>query len=85
MSGGEYAPFTRERGFEDRVAEVASHARNRYVLSFRPTDLTPGLHELRVKLNDDYGAKVVARTSYWAISQPGGAPAQPAATRPPSK
>ena len=36
MSGGEYAPFTTERGFEDRVQEVAKHARNRYLLSFRP-------------------------------------------------
>ncbi len=77
MSGGEYAPFTRERGFEDRVSEVASHARNRYVLSFRPTDRTPGLHGLRVKLNDDYGARVVARTSYWAIDQPGSLPTAP--------
>ena len=50
MSGGEYAPFTREKGFENRVAEVASHSRNRYMLSFRPTDLTPGLHTIQVSL-----------------------------------
>ncbi len=67
LSGGEYDPFTREKGFEDRVAEVASHARNRYILSFHPTDLTPGLHTIQVKLNQDYGAHVVARNSYWAI------------------
>ena len=47
MSGGEYAPFTRDKGFQDRVAEVAQHARNRYLLSFHPTDATPGLHTLR--------------------------------------
>ena len=34
MSGGEYAPFTTERGFEARVQEIAKHARNRYLLSF---------------------------------------------------
>jgi VWFA-related protein len=67
LSGGEYDPFTRERGFENRVAEVASHARNRYILSFHPTDLTPGLHTVEVKLTQDYGAHVVARNSYWAI------------------
>jgi VWFA-related protein len=67
LSGGEYDPFTRERGFEARVAEVASHARNRYILSFHPTDLTPGLHSIEVKLTQDYGAHVVARNSYWAI------------------
>jgi VWFA-related protein len=67
LSGGEYDPFTREKGFETRVAEVASHARNRYILSFHPSDLTPGLHSIQVKLTQDYGAHVVARNSYWAI------------------
>jgi VWFA-related protein len=69
MSGGEYAPFTTERGFEDRVQEVAKHARNRYLLSFRPTDSSPGLHLLEVKLTRDLGARVVARTSYWALEK----------------
>ena len=68
MSGGEYAPFTREKGFEDRVAEVANHARNRYMLSFRPTDLTPGLHTIKVSLAENYGARVVTRNSYWAVN-----------------
>jgi VWFA-related protein len=67
LSGGEYDPFTKEKGFENRVAEVASHARNRYILSFHPTDLTPGLHSIEVKLTQNYGAHVVARNSYWAI------------------
>ena len=67
LSGGEYDPFTKEKGFEKRVAEAASHARNRYILSFHPTDLTPGLHTIEVKLTQDYGARVVARNSYWAI------------------
>jgi hypothetical protein len=68
MSGGEYAAFTREKGFEDRVAELASHARNRYILSFHPKDLTPGLHDIQVKLNNDYNARIVARASYWAVN-----------------
>lgn len=67
LSGGEYAPFTREKVFEKRVAEEANHARNRYILSFHPTDLTPGLHAIQVKLTQDYGARVIARNSYWAI------------------
>jgi VWFA-related protein len=75
MSGGEYSPFTTERGFEARVQEVAKHARNRYLLSFRPTDNTPGLHVLDVRLTRDLGARVVARTSYWALDkQPQAAP-----------
>lgn len=67
MSGGEYAPFTTERAFEDRIQEVAEHARNRYLLSFRPTENTAGLHLLDVRLTQDYAARVVARTSYWAL------------------
>lgn len=67
LSGGEYAPFTKEKAFEKRVAEEANHARNRYILSFHPTDLTPGLHSIQVKLTQDYGARVIARNSYWAI------------------
>ena len=70
MSGGEYAPFTTERAFEARVQEVASHARNRYLLSFRPSDNTPGLHLLEVQLTRNLGARVVARASYWALGPP---------------
>jgi VWFA-related protein len=68
MSGGEYGTFTREKGFEDRVAEVANHVRNRYMLSFRPTDLTPGFHTIKVALAENYGARVVTRASYWAVN-----------------
>jgi VWFA-related protein len=68
MSGGEYASFTREKSFQNRVDELASHARNRYILSFHPSDLTPGLHTIQVKLNNDYNARVVARASYWAVN-----------------
>jgi VWFA-related protein len=74
MSGGEYAPFTKEKGFENRVAEVANHSRNRYMLSFRPTDLTPGLHTIQVSLTQDYGARVVARGSYWAVNDAANVP-----------
>ncbi len=73
MSGGEAMSFTKERGFEERVAEMASHARNRYMLSFRPTDLTPGLHRLEVRLKGGLPARVVARTDYWAVSAGEGA------------
>ncbi len=68
MSGGEYVSFTKEKSFQDRVDELASHARNRYILSFHPSDLTPGLHSIQVKLNNDYNARVVARASYWAVN-----------------
>ena len=46
MSGGEYTTFTNDKKFEARVAEEAKHARNRYLLTFRPSNPTPGLHTL---------------------------------------
>jgi VWFA-related protein len=69
MSGGEYAPFTRDKAFEERLTEVSQHARNRYLLSFYPSDATPGLHTLRVHLTQDFGAHVVARANYWAVEE----------------
>jgi VWFA-related protein len=65
MSGGEYVTFTGEKGFEQRVVESAKHARNRYLITFSPTDPSPGLHSLKVRLAEDYGARVVARANYW--------------------
>ena len=65
MSGGEYASFTGDKGFEQRVADAAKHARNRYLITFSPSDPTPGLHTIRVKTAQDYGARIVARANYW--------------------
>ena len=65
MSGGEYNTFTGEKGFENRVVESAKRARNRYLITFSPSDPTPGLHSIRVRLAEDYGARVVARANYW--------------------
>jgi len=67
MSGGEYTTFTGDKGFEQRVVESAKHVRNRYLLTFSPTDLTPGLHTIRVRTKEDFGAKIVARANYWLV------------------
>ncbi|MGA3159685.1 MAG: VWA domain-containing protein [Terracidiphilus sp.] len=65
MSGGEYHVFTGDKAFESRVVESAQHARNRYLITFSPSDPTPGLHTIRVRLAEDYGARIVARANYW--------------------
>lgn len=70
MSGGEYTTFTNDKKFEARVVEEAKHARNRYLLTFRPSNPTPGLHTLRVRLTQDYGAHIVARANYWIEEEP---------------
>jgi VWFA-related protein len=78
MSGGEYQPFAREKAFENRIAEAARHAHNRYLLSFHPSDPTPGLHTLEVKLTQDYDARIVARANYWAVNDAEAKPSLPA-------
>ena len=70
MSGGEYTTFTNDKKFEARVVEEAKHARNRYLLTFRPSNPTPGLHTLKVLLAQDYGAHIVARANYWVEEEP---------------
>jgi VWFA-related protein len=64
-SGGEYTTFTGDKRFEQRVVEAAKHVRNRYLITFSPSDPRPGLHSIRVRTNQDYGARIVARANYW--------------------
>ncbi len=68
MSGGEYTTFTGDKKFEARVVDAAKHARNRYLITFSPSNPTPGLHTLRVRTAEDYGARIVARDHYWAAA-----------------
>jgi len=71
MSGGEYTTFTGDKKFEARVVDAAKHARNRYLITFSPSDPTPGLHSIKVKLAVDYGARIVARANYWVGPEAG--------------
>jgi VWFA-related protein len=64
-SGGEYETFTRDKAFEQNVLEAAEHVHNRYLITFSPSNPTPGLHTIRVKTTQDYGARIVARANYW--------------------
>ncbi len=65
MSGGEYTTFTGDKKFEARVVDAAKHARNRYLITFSPSNPAPGLHTIRVRTAEDYGARIVARANYW--------------------
>jgi VWFA-related protein len=65
MSGGEYTTFVGDKRFEDRVMTAARDTRNRYLITFSPSDPTPGLHTIRVRTAEDYGARIVARANYW--------------------
>jgi VWFA-related protein len=52
MSGGEYTTFTGDKRFQQRVVNAARDMRNRYLITFSPSNPTPGLH-------------TVARSDYW--------------------
>jgi len=65
MSGGEYMTFVGDHRFEERIMDAAKEVRNRYLITFSPTDPSPGLHTIRVRTVDDYGAKIIARANYW--------------------
>jgi len=65
MSGGEYTTFTGDKRFEQRVVNAARDVRNRYLITFSSSNPTPGLHTIKVKTAEDYGAKIVARSDYW--------------------
>ncbi len=73
MSGGEYTTFLGDRKFDQRVADEARHARNRYLVTFRPSNPEPGLHSIRVRLHEDIGAHIVARANYW-VGEEGSGP-----------
>ncbi len=64
-SGGEYTTFTGDKGFQQRVVNAARDVRNRYLITFSPSDPAPGLHTLRVRTTQDFGARIVARANYW--------------------
>jgi VWFA-related protein len=70
MSGGEYTTFVGDKRFEQRVMDAAKDMRNRYLLTFSPSDMTPGLHAIRVRTAQDYGARIVARANYWLEPKP---------------
>jgi hypothetical protein len=70
LSGGEYTTFTSDKRFEDRVMTAARDARNRYLITFSPSDPKPGLHTIRVHTAQDYGARIVARANYWLDAGP---------------
>jgi len=66
MTGGEYQLFTSRKKFDLRMNEFTNHVHSRYLLSFAPKTPHAGLHQIRVRLKDEKGSSVLARTSYWA-------------------
>jgi VWFA-related protein len=70
MTGGEYELFKSRRAFEARMLDFTNHLHSRYLLSFEPRNPRPGLHKIRVRLKDPGSTVVLARSSYWAATEP---------------
>ena len=65
-SGGENMQFSGEDDLEQEISVVREDIRSGYILSFRPSAPTPGLHKIRVEVVEQKGRlKVLARKNYW--------------------
>ena len=65
-SGGEDIRFSGEDDLEQKISMVGEDIRSGYVLSFRPSAPTPGMHKIRVEVVEQKGRlKVLARKNYW--------------------
>src|SRR5581483_3206709 len=66
QSGGENLSFRDENDLKERMSALRDSIRSGYVLSFRPSSPTLGLHTIRVQINPRRRRyKVMARNSYW--------------------
>jgi hypothetical protein len=65
LTGGDFYQFDTEKGFEERVTEMAKHIHNSYCLTFQPNDPAPGFHSLQVGVRRSKTTIVAARSGYW--------------------
>ena len=66
LTGGEAARFDNQHQLDESLNTLATHIRNRYLLTFQPASPKPGLHKLEVRLPQHPELTISARTSYWA-------------------
>jgi VWFA-related protein len=65
LAGGEFFRFHNAKDLKAQLIEVSNDVPNYYVLSFRPTSLTPGLHALHVETKVGSHLVLKARREYW--------------------
>ena len=71
LTGGMFHHFENGRDLEAGISLLARDLPNYYVLSFRPSALTPGPHALRLTMKDRPSLSVTYRTEYWLDSKSG--------------
>ena len=70
LTGGEYFHFHDVKDLKPGLIAVSNDVPNYYVLSFRPTSLTPGLHALHVEIQNHPHVVLKSRAEYWVDSDP---------------
>jgi len=65
LAGGEFFHFHNAKDLKAGLIEVSNDLPNYYVLSFRPSSLTPGLHALHVETKKRPQLVLKARREYW--------------------
>jgi len=68
LTGGEFFHFHNAKDLKSGLIAVSNDVPNYYVLSFRPTSLTPGLHALHVKIRNRPDVRLKSRAEYWMES-----------------
>jgi len=70
LAGGEFFHFHNAKDLKAGLISVSNDLPNYYVLSFRPSSLTPGLHALHVEAKDRPQLLLKARREYWIDDKP---------------
>lgn len=65
LTGGEYFRFSNAKELRECLIAVSHDTLNYYILSFRPTTPTPGLHVLKVEVRNQPHLVLKTRPEYW--------------------
>jgi hypothetical protein len=65
LTGGEYVHFSNAKDLRQGLIAASHDVLNYYILTFRPTSLTPGLHALHLEIPDRPQLELKSRTEYW--------------------
>jgi VWFA-related protein len=65
LAGGRFFPFKNEKDLKTALIALSNDIPNYYVLSFRPTTPTPGIHALQVGTARRGPFNIAARREYW--------------------
>jgi VWFA-related protein len=66
LTGGFDDTFLKETGLQNAIGRIGADVRSQYILSFSPTDMSRGVHQIQVALPDRRGVHIRARSTYLA-------------------